>query len=235
MSDNELKDYGPNKAVVNATVQWPDMRLSEQIKHLRFFRDKENNIVVMPVVLFDPTQTASNVLPMGRVGISDPVALNSYARVYGLPCSGWAEATLGLVTHSTEMVQKGSGLEAVRTPTHFRNFAAINAGNTAVWTPAAGRRFRLMGGLVCVTAGCTFAAAAGNVFEFYDAAASTDICYFAFWVANAAGSTPVVTFPFDLRPNGYLSAAINQVLNANLNATLTAGYVSGFVFGTEEV
>ena len=233
--DNELKDYGPRKTVVNATVQWPDMRLSEQVKHVRLFRDKENNIVAMPVILLDPTQTGLNVLPMGRVGISDPGAVNSYARVYGLPCCGWPETTMGLVTHSTEMVQKGANLEAVRTPTHFRQFAAVNAGSTACWTPAGGNRFRVLGGVVSVSAGSTFAAAAGNVFNFYDGATPMNIGYFAFWVSNVAGNTPPVTFAFDLRPNGYLSIAADRILYSNLNAALTAGYVSGFVYGTEEV
>jgi len=190
----------------------------------------------MPVVLLDPTQTGLNILPMGRVGISDPGALNSYARVFGLPCAGWPETTLGLVTHSTQMVQKkGANLEAVRTPTTFAHFAAINTGNTLVWDPTAGTRFRLLGGVVTVTAQCTFAAAANNVFEFYDGVVRTHIGYFWFWVTAVAGTTPVVTFAFDLRPNGYLSAAIDNNLNANLNATMTAGAVSGFVYGTEEV
>ncbi|MCJ7767044.1 hypothetical protein MUP79_01450, partial [Candidatus Bathyarchaeota archaeon] len=159
MSDNELKDYGPVKAVVNATVQWPDLRLSEQIKHIRFFRDKDNNIVAMPCVLFDPTQTGLNVLPMGRVGISDPGAVNSYARVFGLPCCGWPESTLGLVTHSTKMVQRGINLEAQRTPVIFRNLLRAAAGSGALWTPAAGNRFHLMGYRLSIGIGATCAGA----------------------------------------------------------------------------
>lgn len=198
-------------------------------------RDKDNNIIALAVVPFDPTQTGLNILPMGRVGISDPAALNSYARVFGLPCAGWPQTTLGLVTHSTQMVQNGSTLQAVRTPTVFHQFAAINAGNTVCWDPTAGTRFRLLGGVVTVSAQSTFAVAANNVFNLYDDVAAMNIAYFWFWVTAVAGTTPVVTFAFDLRPNGYLSTAINNNLNVNLAAALTAGAVTGFVYGTEEL
>jgi len=230
--DNELKDYGPRKAVVNATVQWPDLRLSEQVKHVRLFRDKENNIVAMPVILLDPTQTGLNVLPMGRVGITDPAALNSYARVYGLPCCGWPETTLGLVTHSTEMVQKGANLEAQRTPDHFLSVETAVAAATVVWTPAAGYRFRLMGGIISF-AGPIYAAAAANSITLQDEAAAIQMI-FNCWIPTVAAHMPAIAF--DLKPNGYLSVAANNRLRIlNSGGNFTAGSIRIDVWGTEEV
>lgn len=227
MSDNEVKDYGPNKAVVNAAIQWPDLRLSEQIKHLRFFRDKDNNIVAMPCVLFDPTQIGLNVLPMGRVGISDPGAVNSYARVYGLPCCGWPETTLGLVTHSTQMLQKDLMLEAKRTIV-IRKFAIATAvGLTALWTPAAGRRFRLLALDVFMSGAATLAAAGACQVDIRDGAA-TQLFSWTPYVNNAVivGTGSYISKTIVFADNGWLSAAVNNVLNISLGTALAAGVVA---------
>jgi hypothetical protein len=229
--DNELKDYGPRKAVVNATVQWPDMRLSEPVKHVRLFRDKENNIIAMPVILLDPTQTGLNVLPMGRVGITDPAALNSYARVYGLPCCGWPETTMGLVTHSTKMVQKGAMLEAERTPTIMRTVNTALAGGSAIWTPALGNRFHLQAFQICLGIGCTTAAAA-LLIQILDQAAP--IFRYPFSAGALAATTEVWSETITLPGNGYESAVVNNVLTLNLSVALTAGSCSVTAFGFED-
>lgn len=230
--DNEYKDYQPKKAIVNKPLAWPDLALSEQVKTLRFFRDKDNNIMAMPVVFFDPTQTGLNVLPMGRCGISDPTTLNSYARVFGLPCCGWPETTLGLVTHSTQMVQKNANLEAQRTPTTFRSIATAIAAASVIWTPAAGRRFRLMGGIISF-AGPIYAAAAINQISFQDEATDMQF-HFNFWVPTVA--EPIPHIAFDLKPNGYLSlVADNRLRVLNSGGNFTAGNIRITVWGTEEV
>jgi len=231
LSDAEFKDYQAKKAIVNAAVQWNDLRLSEQVKHVRLFRDKDNNIVTMPVILLDPTQTGLNVLPMGRVGISDPAAVNTYARVYGLPCCGWPETTLGLVTHSTEMVQKGANLEAVRTPTIFRTASITVTGPTTIWTPAAGNKFRLMGGVITF-GGPTLAAAAYEIIRFYDLATQMAIDFLA-WVPQVA--VDMHSIAFDLKPNGYLSIAADNAFRVGLTDNLAAGIIRITVWGTEEV
>jgi len=237
LSDNEIKDYQGKKAIVNAAIQWNDLRLSEQIKHLRFFRDKDNNIVAMPVVMFDPTQTGLNVLPMGRVGISDPTALNAYARVFGLPCSGWPETTLGLVTHSTEMLQRTVNLEAHNTPTIFRSAGPIvNAGPSAdIWVPTiAGNRIHLMGGSIILSVGATTAAAA-LVLQLYIGGAPLAGVLFCVSNAALAATTGVTIFTFAFQGNGYRMAAINNALAINLSAALTAGCVTVNLYGYEEV
>jgi hypothetical protein len=234
LSDNEVKDYGPVKAVINATVQWPDMRLSEQVKHVRLFRDKENNIVAMPVILLDPTQTGLNVLPMGRVGITDPAALNSYARVYGLPCCGWPETTLGLVTHSTQMLQKGAMLEARRTQTLLVRAESNAAGNVAIYTPAAGRRFRLLGFDIHAGGNVSLAAAGNLDMEIRDNA----VRLFSFSnyipLAVAAGAN-YISKTVMFGDNGYLSVANANALNLWLSAGLATGLVKVTVWITDEL
>ena len=231
MSDNEVKDYQEKKAIVNAPLRWTDLRLSEQVKTIRFFRDKDNNIIAMPVVLLDPTQTGLNILPMGRVGISDPGAVNSYARVFGLPCCGWPETTMGLVTHSTEMVQKGANLEAVRTPTTFMTVDTAIAAATVVWAPAAGFRFRLLGGVISF-GGPAIAAAAANIINFRDE--NTNFGFdFAAWTPTVAVPTPHIAF--DLRPNGYLSLVTNNRLRVLQQHNYVTGSIRITVWGTEEV
>lgn len=234
MSDNEYKDYQPVKAIVNKPLQWTDLALSEQVKTLRFFRDKDNNILAMPVVFFDPTQTGLNVLPMGRVGISDPGALNSYARVFGLPCCGWPETTLGLVTHSTQMLQKVANLEAKRTQSVRKWVAAQNNGNTAVWTPVAGNRFRLLGFTIWLGGAATLAAAGSLTVQLRDAADT--LFSFPVYVNNAVAiGVTYINVVVVFTDNGMLSAAINQVLNINLSAALVSGTVNVSAWGTEEV
>jgi len=228
--DNEIKDYGPNKAIVNAAVQWQDLRLSEQIKHLRFFRDKDNNIVVMPVIMFDPTQTGLNVLPMGRVGISDPTTLNSYARVFGHPCIGWPEATLGLVTHSTQMVQNCLQLEAVRTPTIFKSVSINAIGPTIIWDPTPGTKFRLMGGII-TGCGAILAVAAYTLINFLDEANPMYLDFGAWIPAAGADMAPIA---FDLKPNGYFSVLADNRLRVGLLAAFTGGSLRVTVWGTEE-
>jgi len=184
----------------------------------------------MPVVLLDPTQTGLNILPMGRVGISDPGAVNSYARVFGLPCCGWPETTLGLVTHSTMMLQKGSILEAQRTPI-IRRYLTINAaGVAALWTPAAGNRFHLMGITLTIPIGST--AAAALILRIQDAGAVMHEIYFS---AGALAATTVIwSETLNFPGNGLESTAVNNPLNLNLLEALTAGRLSAMCWGFED-
>lgn len=231
--DNELKDYQPKKAIVNAPLQWTDLRLSEQVKSIRFMRDKDNNIIALAVVPFDPTQTGLNILPMGRVGISDPGAVNSYARVFGLPCCGWPETTLGLVTHSTQMLQKLSNLEARRTQSSRKIGSSGGAGSTAIWTPAAGYRIRLLGISIFVGGNVTLAAAGLETVSLMETAAA--IFTWGLWISNAAMvGAPYLSKEIIFPDNGMLFAT-NAVLNLNLSAATATGAVQVVAWGMEEI
>lgn len=93
---------------------------------------------------------------------------------------------------------------------------AVTAGTpVAVWTPGAGKKFRLMGFMVS-------SSAAGSVI-FKDTSA-TEIVRTPLMAAGIGLASPPMG-------NGILSVLANNALNVDVTAT---GNVSGFVFGTEE-
>jgi len=129
-------------------------------------------------------------------------------------------------------VQKNANLEAQRTPTTFRSIATAIAAASVIWTPAAGRRFRLMGGIISF-AGPIYAAAAINQISFQDEATDMQF-HFNFWVPTVA--EPIPHIAFDLKPNGYLSlVADNRLRVLNSGGNFTAGNIRITVWGTEEV
>ncbi|MGI8467733.1 MAG: hypothetical protein ACR2N3_04705 [Pyrinomonadaceae bacterium] len=111
----------------------------------------------------------------------------------------------------------GAGnFDAVRTVKVFKPLTAVSiAAEAAVWTPAAGKKFRLMGGVITTSV-------AGNI-TFKDNTAGTTIM-----VVPVTAGVPVVIPPMG---NGILSAAANNVLTAIGPAAST---FSGTLFGTEE-
>ncbi len=112
----------------------------------------------------------------------------------------------------------GAAVRASRTPSKFKLITAqaVTAGTpVAVWTPASGKKFRLMGGGVSLSV-------AGYVI-FKDA--STVI-----WQTPMLQAGVPYNIPENIG-NGILSAAANNVLYIDVSAT---GTVNGGVFGTEE-
>lgn len=92
---------------------------------------------------------------------------------------------------------------------------AVTGGTpVAIWTPAAGNKFRLLGFSVSLSV-------AGSVI-FKDG--STEIARTGTLVANQAFQMPGLA-------NGYVSTAANNALNMDVSAS---GTVNGFVFGYEE-
>lgn len=113
------------------------------------------------------------------------------------------------------LVYNGASWERHRTPNIFKaHVATAIATEATVWTPAAGKKFRLMGGVIT-------SAAAGDI-VFRDNTAGTTIA-----VIPVLAGAPI-TFDFQ---NGILSAAANNVLTADGPALAT---LSGTLFGTEE-
>ena len=124
--------------------------------------------------------------------------------------------------------------ERARTPVIWKVVNATAAGNTALWTPTAGKKFRLMGCIVNVSGGVGLAAAGEEVIELRDSA--TVVLRVAVRLPAAAGvvvGTDLIE-QLDFPGNGYLSAAANNVLNVNLGTAVTAGNVVVNAWGTEE-
>jgi hypothetical protein len=133
------------------------------------------------------------------------------------------------------------GWSKARTPTVFKtvSVSASTTGNSAVWTPGSGNKFRLLG--FQITAQGLNATATGLVtVSFQDS--STGITFGTYDVdvpalANVVSGVSNISGGFvSLGAFGILSAAANNVLNFNISAagTGTAGTYRVNVCGTEE-
>lgn len=129
----------------------------------------------------------------------------------------------------------GATFDRERTPNVFKTATVAGGGNTAVWTPTTGKKFRLMRYSIQVPAHVATSGGSAIAAIFNDGA-STAIGVGASFYAPATSVTAspgATNFNFDLG-NGYLSVAVNNVLNINLSAALSAGTVRVTVAGTEE-
>jgi hypothetical protein len=121
--------------------------------------------------------------------------------------------------------------EEQRTPSVFKHALITAAGSTALWTPTAGKKFRILGYVICPDAG--LAAAGVELITFLDNATAITIAHQTYLpiAASIAHQVPMV---IALPGNGYLSVAADNVLNVSLGTAVTAGAISVFVYGTEE-
>lgn len=149
--------------------------------------------------------------------------------------------TNGVVVNNAEQVATDAvpTLEALRTPNVFKTAQATAAGATAVWTPASGKKFRLMKFQIELTDSAAMVAGAGDInIRFQDG--STD---FGFQYDVTIPAT-ALTAPFASAPvsgwvdlgNGYLSTTADNVLNFVIGGgnPLTSGSFRINVCGNEE-
>jgi hypothetical protein len=135
----------------------------------------------------------------------------------------------------------GSGnMGTLRTPAIFKTAQATASGDNALWTPTAGKKFRLMRFKLQVTANAYIAARGVLTIKLRDGTTDMNLTHDVYLgqTALAADTNPqqlpmLETGWIDLG-NGFLSAAANNVLNINLSAALSAGNVRVTCCGTEE-
>ena len=146
-------------------------------------------------------------------GINGNVNDNMWDRVI-YPFNSVGDNRYGYIIYP--MFYNGVKWDRARTPCVFKSFDAVAiAAETTIWTPAAGKKFRVMGyNLV--------SSVAGNIL-LRDNTAGTIIAVIP---SAAGGSAPQANLG-----NGILSAAANNVLTAIGPASST---LSGMVWGTEE-
>jgi hypothetical protein len=109
--------------------------------------------------------------------------------------------------------------EQYHIPVKFVDLNAISIGSIAtVWTPATGKRIRLLGGLISVSA------QANVLFEDNSAGGSNYVCR----VPTMPANTPI---PFDLGGAGVLLSAADHVLKATASAPAA---ITGTLYGIEE-
>ncbi len=126
------------------------------------------------------------------------------------------------------------------TPNVFKSVQASASGDTAVWTPTTGKKFRLLKYQIVVPTNCTLASRAVEVIKLRDGTTDLLLTHDVFLGQTAPVETAAAPPPtlynsgwVDLG-DGILSAAANNVLNVNLGTALAAGNVRVNVAGVEE-
>jgi hypothetical protein len=148
----------------------------------------------------------------------------------------WGDTTgagvRALLTGAESLVFDGTFFERLRTPVIFKSTPISAVGSTAVWTPAGGKKFRLMAYMIEVPGGATLAALGIETIALLDAAGAIGISH-QISLPNAADAVNRSS-PWVILGNGILSAVANNVLNGNLATVLAAGAIVVHTAGTEE-
>lgn len=122
----------------------------------------------------------------------------------------------------------GVDFHALRTPTVFRTVTATAAGETIVWNPAAGRRFRLMGYSISVCG--TLAALGVETIDFLDGTGGAIIAsHLAAVAATVSGDSQI-----SVQLGNGIPGVLDNNLVVDLGTAFTAGGVAINVWGTEE-
>lgn len=178
------------------------------------------------------------VMPGGGGGMTDNLALfmswtaqnaagqgpqDCLIRFHGGKWSGTAAATK-------------SGASGARTPTAFHQASASASGDTTLWTPLTGNKFRVLRFKIQFTADAATSGGARITVLLRDATTDIGLGHIVF-VPSAGATALNAAYDsgwIDLGQFGYQSTAANAVLNINLSAALSAGLCNVIVAGTEE-
>lgn len=218
----DIETPNTNKLVTKTPPPFPTSaalyNLNKSVKGFRFIEDSEGFVYAIPAIIIDPRENSTR--PLYIAGIA-PIGVDAEL-----------DPPIGLYAYSANMIYKPvTGLsEQQRTPDTFKTMATATAGSVEIWSPTAGTRFRLMGGVITLS---KEAACAG---AFYVTLQDEGASFMRFTVSAAAlvATGNVVVIPIILPGNGYLSTAINNDLDIFLNGALTAGEIAVSVWGTEE-
>ena len=229
------------RIVIDKALDWKTFNLAEAIKSFYFETDEEGNLKAIPVILVDPnasivTVDSERVQGLPRVGIRDSASGN-VANVDQYAMQGLSGTRYMLNVAAAMLVYQpnapGPSMEGFRTPSTYKWASCTTAAATIVWSPSAGKKFRLMGGVIVSLAG--LAAAALQKINFLEETLGTFGLEFQLYLPAAANiGTLGTVIPFTLGPNGYLASAADKDLTVSMTANLTAGAVSVTVWGTEE-
>jgi hypothetical protein len=189
-------------------------------------KDQSGNVAVAGIRSDGTLQTAANLA--NADGVS--------AATGGL----WSAALIVQQLEVVPWVFNGASRDRQRTPNVFKTAQASASGDTALWTPTAGKKFRLMKFKLQVPANCTLSARGILTVKLRDGTTDIGLTHDV-WL----GQTAITTDTNPQQPsllesgwidlgNGVLSSTINNVLNINLSAALTNGNVRVLAAGTEE-
>jgi len=122
----------------------------------------------------------------------------------------------------------------IRVPNKVVSGYGNNSGNNAIWTPATGRKFRLMRYKISIANNAAVSVAGVQVMQFYDGASTILLTENAYLPSAASNTNGAWSTGWVDLGNGVLSATANNVLNLNLSKTMIAGQVDVVAVGTEE-
>jgi hypothetical protein len=181
---------------------------------------------VEPMLNYMPTYLTGTTIA-GQAGTRYPIGavVNAGASINGGQALATTAAEQYLYNPATFYA------EPARTPTIFKHQLCTTVAATAVWTPAGGKKFRLMGYVITPAAG--MAAAGIELITFLDNAAAITIAH-QVYLPIAASIVNQPSIVVRLPGNGHLSTNADNVLNVTLTAAATAGAISVMVYGTEE-
>jgi hypothetical protein len=149
----------------------------------------------------------------------------------GSRAAGNSPVTAAVALHGFD----GTNPPRLRTCAVFKTASATASGNTALWTPTSGKKFRLLRYIVEVTQNAAQSSAGVLTIAMQDGTSDIAQTHSVF-VPGTAGTTfgsGFTTHWVDVS-NGILSSTANNVLNVNLSAALSAGVVRVTACGTEE-
>jgi hypothetical protein len=137
------------------------------------------------------------------------------------------------------LVRGSSGSQLARAADVFKSSAPVSvSGNSTVWTPSTGKRFRLLRYCIEVTAEASKVTTAGILaIALQDSTTDMGLTHSVYLPSTSVATTPGLCYStgwVDLGGIGFLSAAADNVLNVNLAFPLNSGKVRVRAAGTEE-
>jgi hypothetical protein len=178
------------------------------------------------------------------VGEASPLPTRPY---YGLTAGGFQGVgeTTPMPTRAQTLYNVETGQhEVLRTPSTFKTGSLGGGSASTIWTPTKGKKFRLLGAIVTMPVGATFAAAsfAQVVLNDMTPPAGPEATVFSFMVyvpAAAPANGGATVIPLILPGNGYLSLKadnllVMRVLVGGVGTALVTGDIHVSAWGTEE-
>lgn len=212
-------------ASLNATGTWAG---STNCKYLRVRATTYSSGTVVGTLLLSSNSSP----PPTTYVVGSSNALQVYGA--GAPSDALSNSATGFTQFPHGYV--GSAVwDRLRTPNVARTTTMTIAGQSNVWVPTAGRKFRLMRYKLTVTADAAMTPAGVQNLTFFDEAGAMPVSD-SLYIPVAAVTSQMGAWSTgwcDLG-NGILSAVTNNALKLNLSTALTSGQVRVQVCGIEE-
>lgn len=204
-----------------------------------------DGLFIAPITGVAPTHPGELLIsqPDGSAAFADPLVQGLYAEGDSVvsPPAFVAPTTIQPVLTG---VSASDTLFALRTSDTFKTFQSQGGtpGQQGIWTPASGKKFRVMKVWISVSGNAETASGGLLTISLTDGMAGNVVgAVFDVWIPPATPTLAGGVFAgaiFDSgwadMGNGYLSTGANQVLFLNTSLQLSSGFVRINVFGTEE-